>query len=150
MACNFTLSGTFPVKEGVPTADVLHTFRAIRGTWAAASYTFKVEPGSPRIAHVSFEASVSAAFAASVVKVLERWAGRFADWHQGVLKGTISLDGQVSHYLFGPENRCIETKLGAIEKQIEDLHEEWTDLNYTQLPQSSDGCVTVAAHTGGS
>ena len=149
MACNFKLSGTFPVKPGVPTADVLQSFRAVQGTWASAAYAFKVTPGALRVAHVSFEADVSAAFAASVAKVLEMWARRFADWTQGVLRGRISLDGQVNHYLFGPENRCVEENLGAIEKAIEDLHEEWTDLNYTQLPQSGDGCVTVMARVGG-
>ena len=149
MASQFKLSGTFPVKAGVPDDDIHQAVREACNTWPAHQHEFEVEPGAPKTARFFFDSFTSGAFADEITKTVQALAQRFADWTKGVLVYTSVFDGVRGRYFFGPENRCIETKLGEINKRIEDLQAEWTELNHTQLPQASDNCIELADWTDG-
>jgi len=143
MACQFQLVGTFPIKDGVPDIDILQAYQATQRTWAPDEQTCSIASGPSRVMHFYFKALASDVFVKAVVQTAQALARRFADWPKGVMRYTVTLDGKCSHYFYGPENRCIESKLSAIDKRVEDLHEEWTDLNYTQLAQASADCVEL-------
>lgn len=143
MACQFQIAGTFPIKDGVPDIDVLQAYQATQRNWAPDECTYEITPGLPRVMRFSFKTLASAVYVQAVVQTAQALARRFANWSRGVMQYTITLDGRVSYYFYGPENRCIESKISAIDKRVEDLHEEWTDLNYTQLAKSSADCVAL-------
>jgi hypothetical protein len=143
MSSQFTISGTFPVKDGVPADDIHKAVREACRTWPVHQHEFEIVPGPAETACFSFGALTSGAFAAEVTKTFQMLALRFADWSKGVMEYSSSFEGSRGDYFFGPENRCIEVKLSAITKRIDDLQSEWTELNDTQLPQASDTCVEL-------
>jgi hypothetical protein len=147
MACHFNISGRFPLKAGVPLADVNQASRETQDTWTLDQYAFGIDSASPRLVRFCFGGQISAAFADEIVKTVQAWARRFADWSNDVLRYSITFEGQRRHAFYGPDNRCIEAKLSSIEKQLADLQEEWSDLNFTQLAKAKGECSELVDRT---
>lgn len=149
MSCQFKISGTFPLTGSAPGAQIIKAAQETRRTWSLDKYDVTIESGSPRIARFCFEVRSSTVFAEEIVKTVQAWANRFGDWAKGVLRYTVAIDGSVRYCFFGPEKRCVEARLCSVATRAEDLQEEWTNLNYTQLPQAGDGCVELTDYTEG-
>jgi len=141
MAEHFNISGSFPLQEGVP---ILQAVAETKKGWPQLDqYEFDIARGKPAKALFCFDGCVSAAFAAEIVKTVQAWAVRFADWQAGVLTYAATFEATRQHCFFGPERRCIEAKLAAIEQRAAGLQEEWNDLNFTQLAKASDECIEL-------
>ena len=139
---NCRISGWFVVKSTVPAAAVEQAVAAVRQDWSGSQVGVTLEATTGKtILTFDVAGDMSNSLRLVIEGTFKSWAKRFADWQQDVMHLTSYYAGKTQHMLFGPENRCIEVKLSMIDKRIEDLQEEWTDLNYTQLARASSECV---------
>ena len=144
MADFFQISGTFPLKADVPSVDIVQLMSEARNTWHLSHFEANVLPGPPRLVKFCFECgTVTSAFSVEVIETIHGWARRFADWPTDVLRYTTTGDNERRHIFYGPDNRCIEAKLNALEKHMADLEEEWADYNHTQLAKATGECSAL-------